>query len=358
MKCVVCTRPGETVKLANLFKQKCCGSCKTAYYRALTKLHEHVNDKTKRSDEIELLDLRRFQELTWDFLCTADLCTGNRVFDSTVKLCPINFGTTYSSNQCAHCRFRKTFFIFKNLAWTNSKIPRVNQISAKLFRYSKAIVEYCVSQMSLKRGGIDWLTEERCPESTNAQQKEYISLINNENPVVMRQLVDIKKAQFFKLNLCLDNLSRQDEMHYFIRSPKNPEATEWMMGVVKDENSTGSILEFFARSDGKSQELTNRRNWQDYTVNLFSFMLSYYANHYFVNNVILRNMLQHVNHEYCACAGYNEMLTNLSIKINAFYKGINVYLTALGSWFDGYMYYINNTVDKYYSETDLISTKK
>jgi len=43
--CVVCNR--STVRLINLWKHKCCGSCKTAYYRAVVKLHEHIIDITE-----------------------------------------------------------------------------------------------------------------------------------------------------------------------------------------------------------------------------------------------------------------------------------------------------------------------
>ena len=88
MECVVCTRPGDAVKLVNYFGSKCCGSCKTAYYRSLTKLHEHVNENTK-TDEIPFLDLATIQRHTWDFLCNADLCCRNRALDST-ELCPID----------------------------------------------------------------------------------------------------------------------------------------------------------------------------------------------------------------------------------------------------------------------------
>ena len=60
-----------------------------------------------------------------------------------------------------------------------------------------------------------------------------------------------------------------------------------------------------------------------------------------VNHVILRNMLQHVNHEKSSDSGYNKMLTKLTVRICAHYKQLTVYLTALGSWFEGYMYYVN-----------------
>ena len=52
MKCVVCTRSGKTVKLVTLFKNKCCGSCKTAYYRGLTRLHGYVDRKTKTREDV------------------------------------------------------------------------------------------------------------------------------------------------------------------------------------------------------------------------------------------------------------------------------------------------------------------
>lgn len=43
--CIICSR--STVKLVNLGDHKCCRSCKTAYYRAVVKLHEHIIDITE-----------------------------------------------------------------------------------------------------------------------------------------------------------------------------------------------------------------------------------------------------------------------------------------------------------------------
>ena len=53
-------------------------------------------------------------------------------------------------------------------------------------------------------------------------------------------------------------------------------------------------------------------------------------------------MLLQVNYEKANDPSYNKMLTNLTHKINTFYRGITIYLTALGSWYDGYMYYPPN----------------
>ena len=65
----------------------------------------------------------------------------------------------------------------------------------------------------------------------------------------------------------------------------------------------------------------------------------YYDNNEFVNNIMLRHMLQLANHEQANDSSHSEMLTHLTYKVNAISRGLIIYLTALGSWDDGYMYY-------------------
>ena len=92
MKCALCTRSEEQVKLFNLFKHKCCGSCKTAYYRGLTRLHEYVDLRNKIKNASDL------QALVWKFLCDSDFCIQKRALNLT-QLCPIDLET--KKKQCA-----------------------------------------------------------------------------------------------------------------------------------------------------------------------------------------------------------------------------------------------------------------
>ena len=68
-------------------------------------------------------------------------------------------------------------------------------------------------------------------------------------------------------------------------------------------------------------------------------MIIFYDNNEFVNNIMLRHMLQLANHEQANDSSHSEMLTHLTYKVNAISRGLIIYLTALGSWDDGYMYY-------------------
>ena len=198
MNCVVCKRSEHKVKLVILFEKKCCGSCKTAYYRALSRLHELIDRKNKNSNEV--LDLTTkssndsillnfvflvkgffffesfaiSRELIWEFLCSYDSCSRKQSLDPE-KLCPIRIGIN-NRVTCNHCRFRKTFFTFKALARnkTVSKMPRGNQISAHLFKNSKKIVDFCMGELEKKFGencAKKFLKNEK-PEDHETQQIE------------------------------------------------------------------------------------------------------------------------------------------------------------------------------------------
>ena len=58
-----------------------------------------------------------------------------------------------------------------------------------------------------------------------------------------------------------------------------------------------------------------------------------------MNNTMLMNMLQLANYEKANHPSYKKMLTDLTIEVNFIFRGLTIYLVALGSWFDGYMYY-------------------
>ena len=144
MKCVVCERAESEIKLVSLLKNKSCGSCKTAYYRALIKLHEYVDENT---DSSKLLSLDTCQCLTWEFLCSHKFCIQKRPLVLN-KLCDMEIGLK-SQIACAHCRFRKTFFALRSIARTKivSRDPRSNNISKMLHMNSDMIVGFCVKKL-------------------------------------------------------------------------------------------------------------------------------------------------------------------------------------------------------------------
>lgn len=80
----------------------------------------------------------------------------------------------------------------------------------------------------------------------------------------------------------------------------------------------------------------------DVTTNVHKLLTVYYSNTDHINTVMLRDMLALANFEKSGTPGYFQMLGELSAKINTIYRGINIYLTALCSWFDGFMYYPPN----------------
>ena len=137
------------------------------------------------------------------------------------------------------------------------------------------------------------------------------------------KVVDVDKLQLNKIFSSLDKLSSDNEVHCFIRSLANPDAHEWFF----EWNHSESSMNLFSRSKSGSQN--------QLTVKLSD----YYDNNEIINNVMLRNMLQQANHEKANDSSHIEMLTCLTKNINAVYRGLTIFLTALGSWYNGYMHY-------------------
>ena len=110
--------------------------------------------------------------------------------------------------QCAHCRFRKTVFIFKALARTKivSKEPRVNQISAVLHLNSQDIVKYCMNNMG-KEWGANYITEFREHEEQDKFEKqeknvkitEKVQKLQQTVRIVSHRKLDVDKLQLNKM---------------------------------------------------------------------------------------------------------------------------------------------------------------
>ena len=54
---------------------------------------------------------------------------------------------------------------------------------------------------------------------------------------------------------------------------------------------------------------------------------------------MLKDMLALANFEKTNDPSYFQMLGELSEKVNTIYRGVNIYLTTVCSWFNGFMYY-------------------
>ena len=117
-------------------------------YRALNRLHQHVETRTENQE----LDLPIIQKLTWEFLCDPERCSKQQGLN-LLKLCPIGLNTK-NKVTCGHCRFRKTFFIFKALARAKarSKDQRAKRITDMLQVNSEAIVKFCFERIEEKWG--------------------------------------------------------------------------------------------------------------------------------------------------------------------------------------------------------------
>ena len=161
--------------------------------------------------------------------------------------------------QCAHCRFRKTVFIFKALARTKivSKVPRVNQISALLHLNSQEIVNFCIGEMET-RWGVNCFTEFQKHREQEIQQKDM--QITEKVQTVIHKVFDVEKIQLNKIFSSLDELTFNQKVHCFIRSPANSNANEWFFSYTSGEKSTNSI-EFFSRSKGASQDQRTGANY-------------------------------------------------------------------------------------------------
>ena len=135
-------------------------------YRALKRLHQYV----ETSIETQELNLPNIKELTWEYLCNPDLCFKKQELN-LLKLCTIQLDIK-SQVTCGHCRFRKTFFIFKALARKKivSKETRAKQISEMLQLNSEAIVKFCFKKIEDKWG-------ENCVSESQIQM---LNVGNNE----------------------------------------------------------------------------------------------------------------------------------------------------------------------------------
>ena len=86
MKCVVCERSATTVKLVTVSNNKLCSSCKTAYYRGLTKLFEYIHHRN-----IKLDSPTDCEKVVWEYLNEHKYCLKQLVFKRST-LCNLQGG--------------------------------------------------------------------------------------------------------------------------------------------------------------------------------------------------------------------------------------------------------------------------
>ena len=141
MRCVVCERPATIVKLVTVSHNKVCSSCKTAYYRGLTKLFEYVHHRNINPDSPT-----DCEQVVWEYLNDHKPCLRQLVFKRS-NLCNLQ-----SSNKpkchvpCTHCRFRKMVITIKSLAM--NRCSKVNiGVSTALSVNSLRIIKFCLRML-------------------------------------------------------------------------------------------------------------------------------------------------------------------------------------------------------------------
>ena len=142
MKCVVCERSAATVKLVTVSNNKLCSSCKTAYYRGLTKLFEYIHHRN-----IKLDSPTDCEKVVWEYLNEHKHCLKQLVFKRS-NLCNLQGGNKPKCHvPCSHCRFRKMVITIKSLAvdlkCSNDKF----EISKALSVNSLRITEFCLGML-------------------------------------------------------------------------------------------------------------------------------------------------------------------------------------------------------------------
>ena len=97
-------------------------------------------------------------------------------------------------------------------------------------------------------------------------------------------------------------------------------------------------IEFFSRSkivSDVASHVVSRDNIGEVHCSPYledQFHSAAFNNYEIINKVILRNMLQRANHEKTYDPCFKAMLTNLANGMNSLFRGLNLYLTAMGSW--------------------------
>ena len=194
------------------------------------------------------LNLTVIQELTWEFLCNPDQCFKKEGLN-LLKLCP--FGLTIKNQvTCIHCRFRKTFFIFKTIARKKivSQNTRAEQISFMLQVNSEAIVKFCFKKIEEKwgencvsenliqmldtenNGSLEYLKNEKESEVSSKEIRPFRvqEPVNEQNFCInFTNFCEIDKMQMNKVYKKLDGMSHDQRLHCFIRTPANENGKEW-----------------------------------------------------------------------------------------------------------------------------------
>ena len=155
---------------------------------------------------------------------------------------------------------------------------------------------------------------------------------------------EIEKTQMNKVFKGLDGLSQDRRLHCFIKSPANADSNEWFFAYASTDNT--KTLQLLARSGeiieshtGDHKHLSLNTDVTSNTTNVYNLLKVHYINQDLLNTTMLKDMLALANFEKSSIPSYFQMLGELSAKVSTIYRGISIYLTALCSWFDGFMYY-------------------
>jgi len=176
------------------------------------------------------------------------------------------------------------------------------------------------------------------------QETESRKSVEKNKQTKIHRIFEVEKMYLNKFVSSFDelNLDINKKLHCSVRTLANPEASEWFFSYI----SNGETMECFSRSKNVTDVVSHvvshdkMGNVSHATLNLEDQLNSADFNNYeIMNNIMLQNMLELVNYEKANDPRYKEMLANLTYEFNSIFRGLTIYLTALGSWFDGYMYY-------------------
>lgn len=152
MECVVCERSSTIVKLVTVSHNKVCGSCKTAYYRGLTKLFEYIFFQSQTNSLINLDCPTHAEHLVWQYLYDQKNCLRQTTFESRQSLCEFHNKNKNSKSHvpCTHCRFRKMVITMKSLAINkcSKNNAHLEKISVALCIHSFRIIQFCLEKIA------------------------------------------------------------------------------------------------------------------------------------------------------------------------------------------------------------------
>lgn len=187
MLCVVCERSAKEVRLISINFKTICASCKTAYYRALTKLYEFLfQEKKYRNKNFQNVENLNFS--VFSYLDNPSLCLKNQKFTLDC-LCGVKKIPGVQGTICNICRFRKSVLKIDTLAVTKGKKTdqRHDEISILLCLHSMEILEYCNKMVKIPEN------DRKDKNLSLIKRKTAIPITVNYNPIssLHDQMLDV-----------------------------------------------------------------------------------------------------------------------------------------------------------------------